>query len=159
MVMLGKFRKELKMNNYEKNLKYRSLNGMLAKALRYEFYYEAIFIEYAIIEDRTSSLLRHANITIYDPTLNNKIKAIKFNRKFKDSYIKKHLSSDLLDSIKDWKNKRNALIHDLINLSYSNDDIKKIALEGYQIIKTLSNKSTLVNNYFDANNIDKFQKI
>ena len=147
------------MNNYEKNLKYRSLNGMLAKALRYEFYYEAIFIEYAIIEDRTSSLLRHANITIYDPTLNNKIKAIKFNRKFKDSYIKKHLSLELLDSIKDWKNKRNALIHDLINLSYSNDDIKKIALEGYQIIKTLSNKSTLVNNYFDANNITEFQKI
>ena len=58
------------MNNYEKNLKYRSLNGMLAKALRYEFYYEAIFIEYAIIEDRTSSLLRHAkhaNVTINDP--------------------------------------------------------------------------------------------
>lgn len=147
------------MNNYEKNLKYRSLNGMLAKALRYEFYYEAIFIEYAIIEDRTSSLLRHANITIYDPTLNNKIKAIKFNRKFKDSYIKKHLSLELLDSIKDWKNKRNVLIHDLINLSYSNDDIKKIALEGWQIVKILSNKSTLVNNYFDTNNITEFQKI
>ena len=107
----------------------------LTRALKSEFYYEAIFIEYAIIEDRTDSILRHANVTIDKPTLNNKIKAIKINRVFKNEYVTKHLSLDLLDSIKQWKNKRNALIHDLINLSYSNEDIKKIALEGQQIVK------------------------
>lgn len=147
------------MNNYEKNLKYRSLHEMLSKALKSEFYYEAIFIEYAIIEDRTSSLLRHANITIVEPTLNNKIKTLKFNHVFKDEYIKKHLSFELLDSVRKWKNKRNTIIHDLINLSYSNEDVKKIALEGQEVVKKLSSKSTLVTNYFDKNNVSKYQKV
>lgn len=102
------------MNNYEKNLKYRSLHETLTRALKSEFYYEAIFIEYAIMEDRTDSILRHANITIDDPTLNNKIKTIKFNRAFKDDYIKKHLTFELLDSVNKWKKKRNDLIHDLV---------------------------------------------
>lgn len=147
------------MNNYEKNLKYRSLHETLTRALNSEFYYEAIFIEYAIMEDRTDSILRHANVIINEPTLNNKIKAIKFNRAFKDEYIKKHLTFELLDSVKQWKNKRNELIHDLVTISYSNEEIKKFALEGKEIVKKLSNKSTLVNNYFDKNNIKKYQTI
>lgn len=137
------------MKNYEKNLKYRSLHEALTRALKSGFYYEAIFIEYAILEDRTSSILRHANVTINDPTLNNKIKAIKFNRAFKDNYVKKHLTFELLDSVRDWKSKRNDLIHDLVTIPYSNEEIKNIALEGNEIVKKLSNKSTLVNRYLD----------
>ena len=137
------------MNNYEKNLKYRSLHEILSRAMKNEFYYEAIFIEYAIIEDRTDSILRHANIRINNPTLNNKINTIKHSRSFKDEYIKKHLNLELLDSVKSWKHKRNDLIHDLVNLSYSNEDIKEIAIEGQNIVKKLSSKSTLVTNYLD----------
>lgn len=137
------------MNNYEKNLKYRTLHEALTKALNSEFYYEAIFIEFAIMEDRTDSILKHANVTIDNPTLNNKIKFIKFNRAFKDKYIKKHLSYELLDKVKEWKNKRNDLIHDLVTIPYSNEDIKNIALDGKEIVKKLSGKSTLVNNYLD----------
>ena len=91
------------MNNYEKNLKYRTLHEALTRALTSEFYYEAIFIEYAIMEDRTDSILRHAKVNIKNPTLNNKIKAIKFNRAFKDEYLKKHLTFELLESVKEWK--------------------------------------------------------
>lgn len=137
------------MDNYEKNLKYRSLHESLSKALKNEFYYEAIFIEYAILEDRTSSILKHAKINIEDSTLNNKIKAIKGEAIFKDNYIKKHIDNSLLDSITKWKNERNLLIHDLVKLSYSNDDIKKIALKGQEIVKKFSGKSTLVTKYLD----------
>ena len=146
------------MNNYEKNLKYRSLHEALTRALNSEFYYEAIFIEYAIIEDRTDSILRHANITIEENSLNNKLKAIKFNRLFKDKYIKNHLTFELIEQVRIWKNKRNNLIHDLINLSYSNEEIKNIALEGKEIVKILSNKSTLVTKYLDKINMVSYSK-
>ena len=147
------------MNNYEKNIKYRSLHEALSKALRNEFYYEAIFIEYAIMEDRTESILRHANIIISDPTLNNKIKALKFNRAFKDEYIKKHLNFELLNKVNNWRDKRNKLIHNLVTLSYSNEEIKKIALDGQLIVKKLSGKSTLVNNYLNKSKVNKYSKI
>ena len=48
------------MNNKQKNLKYADLMLKLKKSINNEFYYESIFIEYAIFEDRTESLLRHA---------------------------------------------------------------------------------------------------
>ena len=52
--------------NMEKYQVYKTMNENLSKAMRSEFYYQAIF-EYAIIEDRFSSVLRHAGV----PCLNN----------------------------------------------------------------------------------------
>lgn len=43
--------------NMEKYQAYKSMNENLSKAMRSEFYYQAIFIEYAIIEDRCTSAL------------------------------------------------------------------------------------------------------
>ena len=48
------------MNNNDKYEAYKAMKVNLSKAMRSGFYYQAIFIEYAIIEDRTVSLLRHA---------------------------------------------------------------------------------------------------
>ena len=69
------------MNNYYKHEKYAELMEKLKKSLKNEFYYESIFIEYAIIEDRTESLLRHANIKTtdsknYSLKLNDKLRKI-----------------------------------------------------------------------------------
>lgn len=141
------------MKNYEKNLRYRSLHEALTRALKSGFYYEAIFIEYAIMEDRTDSILSHANVTLKKSTLYNKINAIQSKKIFKDKYIEKHLNSELLTRVDNWRNKRNDLIHDLVTIPYSNEEIKNIALEGNEIVKKLSNKSTLVNRY-----LDKMQK-
>ena len=41
------------MNNIEKKEKYSNLMSRLKRATDNEYYYEAIFIEYAILEDRT----------------------------------------------------------------------------------------------------------
>ena len=142
------------MNNYKKYEKYKNLMGKLEKAKKNEFYYEAIFIEYAIIEDITESLLSHAKLKTTDSnekeySLNIKLKKIKGSEKFNQRYIKKHISNDLIENIFNWKNKRNKLIHSLISCKYSDEEIKNIALEGYYIVKKLNNKSTLVNNYLD----------
>lgn len=143
------------MKNYKKNERYSELMDKLKKSINEEFYYESIFIIYAIIEDRTESMLRHANIETvdennWDLSLNEKLKKIKRENIFKQDYIKKHLSKELINEVHDWKNKRNDLIHDLVNVEYDNKEIKKLSLEGYELVKQLNNKSTLINKHNDG---------
>ncbi len=140
------------MENKDKNKVYVSLMSKLNQALKNEFYYESIFIEYAILEDRTESILRHSKNYIDGLTLSNKLAKIKSIKILNDCYCKKHLSSELINSIYDWKNKRNNLIHDLVKSEYNNVNVKKIAEDGFIIVKTLNNKSVLVNKYMDKNN-------
>ena len=49
-------------NNQEKYKTYKEIMGRLSKAIRAGFYYEAILIEYALIEDRLISYLYHMGI-------------------------------------------------------------------------------------------------
>ena len=49
-------------NNQEKYKTYREIMGRLSKAIKVGFYYEAILIEYALIEDRLVSFLYHMGI-------------------------------------------------------------------------------------------------
>ena len=142
------------MTNYEKNERYSELMSKLKKSVEEEFYYESIFIIYAVFEDRTESLLKHANIDIVSIddrplSLNDKLSILSKNSAFKQEYIKKHLSKDLIRRIHLWKNKRNTLIHNLVNAEYDNDEVKKMAIDGYELVKTLNNKSTLINKYND----------
>lgn len=144
------------MNNYDKNEKYKDLMYKMKIAVNNEFYYESILLEYAILEDRTESLLRHAGLKSNNGdrsfTLNEKLNRIKFSKKFKDNYIIKHLNEEIIYEIDSWKRKRNKIIHNLVGMTYSNEEIKNIALEGYEIVKKLNNKSSLVNKYFDRKN-------
>lgn len=55
-----------KEKNMEKYEIYKSMNENLSKAMKAEFYYQAIFIEYAIIEDRCLSVLKHAGVKYVD---------------------------------------------------------------------------------------------
>ena len=51
---------ENQISNMQKYDNYREIFGKLKRATASEFYYEAIFLEYSIIEDRTESILRYA---------------------------------------------------------------------------------------------------
>lgn len=142
------------MDNYKKNEKYSDLMEKLKKSVEQEFYYESIFIIYAVLEDRTESILKHANIEIKKDnnrslTLNEKLNKISKENIFEQEYIKKHLSEDLIKQIHNWKNKRNVLIHDLVNVEYNNEEIKELAIEGYNLLKIINNKSTLINRHND----------
>ncbi len=138
-----------RVDNMEKRNRYATLMVDLKKSIENHYYYEAIFIEYAILEDRTDSLLRHAGIKKGNYTLSQKINIIWNNKVFKDDYVKLHINKELLDLLKKWKNMRNKLIHDLVKVKYGNSEIAKVALNGYDIVKMFNNKSTLVNKYFD----------
>lgn len=66
--------------NQEKEATYKILKVKLNVALRNEFWFEACMIEYAIIEDRTSSILEHSGVckNAYDESkkLSNKLNSI-----------------------------------------------------------------------------------
>lgn len=140
------------MTNYEKRDRYAELNETLRKALEQEFYYEAIFIEHAILEDRVISLFKHANLdTPFQ--LGAKLEKLKTNQIFKDEYISKHIDMELLDKINNWRDKRNKMVHNLIESSFASEDIKEIAQEGNEIIKKFASKTTLVTKYLDKQTV------
>ena len=139
----------------KKRDKYSDLMLKLKNSVEEKFYYESIFIIFAILEDRTESLLKHANInTLRNDnqklSLSEKLDKIRNSGPFQDEYIKRHLTSTLIKQIYDWKNKRNLLMHNLINLEYCNYEIEELALDVYELIKLFNNKSTLVNKYNDS---------
>ena len=140
-----------------KYLTYKAMKENLKRAITSEFYYEAIFIEYAILEDRLESLLRHAGVNVLDKnghaiSYSNKVKVVKSNARFHDKFIMKKITSDFLDELKSWSNKRNRLVHALAKMPYCNDSLKEVALEGNELVKIFDNKVKSVNNYFDKNN-------
>ena len=141
------------MTNLEKRDKYAELMKKLDEATSNEYYYEAIFIEYAIFEERTRSLFQHAKIPYKkdnkEYSIDKKLKTIKTNKIFQDNYIKKHLEQELIDNIIEWKNERNKLMHNIINANYENEQVKILSLNGECLAKRLNNKSKLVNRYLD----------
>ena len=136
------------MTNYEKRDRYAELNEILDRAIEQEFYYEAIFIEHAILEDRVISLFKHANLRM-PFKLGEKIGVLKSYKIFKDEYISKHIDMELLDKVNTWRDKRNKMVHNLIESSFNNEDIKEIAIEGNEVIKKFASKTTLVTRYLD----------
>lgn len=77
-------------NNKEKYQTYAKLTGRYKAALRYEFYYEGLVIDYALIEDRLRSYLYYIGI------LKNR-NATRVNQKVKE---------DLLPIIQEYKNEK-----------------------------------------------------
>lgn len=145
----------LKIKNYKKQAKCAELMDKLNRALREEFYYEAVFIEFAIFEDRTGSLLRHAGISTLDENgqelgLHAKIKLIKRHDMFRNEYVKKHELFSILDDVDNWRKTRNDLMHALADEDSSIDDVRKFAVQGDILVTKLNNKSRLINNYNDS---------
>lgn len=102
------------------------------------------------------SLIRHSklehNLKPKEFNLYNKIDLIKHAQEFKSFYCNKHEIIKILEEVNKWRDKRNKLIHDLVNTEFTADEVKEIALQGYELVIKLNNKSTLVNDYFDSKN-------
>ena len=133
-------------DNTQKYTNYRIQMGRMKKALANQFYLEAIFIEYAIMEDRLESVLRHSGNWKPKPgtfpSLDFKRKKIAKLAEEKKSLIRKYFSAELTDSIEVWKNERNRVIHALMKQSLHTGDLRKIALDGEALTKLICNKST-----------------
>ena len=138
----------------EKYQTYRSMNENLSKAMRAEFYYQAIFIEYAIIEDRCTSVLKHAGVKYLDSKgqeikLSQKLTKMRDNPAFYTPYIRQRITLELLEEITVWKRERDQLIHALAKIPYDHESVKATAITGQVLVKILSSKVRSVNAYHD----------
>jgi len=142
--------------NIEKYEVYRSMMENLSKAMRSEFYYQAIFIEYAIIEDRCLSALKHSGVKYLDSKgheikLSEKIRKLTGNPAFLVPFVRQRITIELLEEINNWKRERDQLIHALAKIPYNHEEVKEVALKGQELVRVLSNKVKSVNNYHDKN--------
>ena len=143
--------------NMEKYEAYRSMMINLSKAMKSGFYYEAIFIEYAIMEDRCTSVLKYAGVKYWDSKgfeikISKKLDKMRSHPAFVLPYVRKRITLELLDQITDWKRERDQLIHALARIHYDPESVQAIAERGQELVRILSNKVKSVNNYHKKSN-------
>ena len=145
---------ENKITNMQKYENYRMQMGRLSRAIKAEFYLEAIFIEYAVMEDRLESILVHSGK--FNPekhnTMDKKLRKVEEISREKKALAHKYFSAELIQSIYSWKNSRNDLIHALMKQNLVTDELKAVALSGRDIVKALNTKSTAFNKANDRKN-------
>lgn len=141
--------------NEQKYLNYKEQFTRLNRALLNKFYLEAIFILYAIMEDRTESMLKYAgkwdaylkSRHSHDSSLHSKIYYFKKLAEAKRSLEHKYFSDELLDSVIEWKDERNRMIHALLKQATSSEELFAIADAGRVLACKLRNR---VGNYVRA---------
>lgn len=143
------------MANAAKREGYKRLFELLNKAMRMGFYYEAIFLEYAILEDRTTSMLKHANIPYKDSkgddySVGRKINLLNSRKELSRPFIKRRLSKDFLDATRAWTKERNDLVHHLADIKFDDQRVKDAAMTGREIVSQMRNKARSINRYLDS---------
>ena len=135
---------ENNITNMQKYENYRVQMGRLSRAIKDEFYLEAIFIEYAVMEDRLESILVHSGKFNPDKhnTMDKKLRKIEEVSREKKALANRYFSAELTQSIYAWKDRRNALIHALMKQNLVTEELKELAISGRDIVKTLNTKST-----------------
>ena len=139
--------------NMQKYENYRNQFSRLDKALKAEFYLEAIFIAYAIMEDRTESVLRHTGAwESYEKsrksrgvTLDSKIRRIQKMAEDKKNICHRYFSDDTLQQILDWKNTRNVMIHALLKQKLADGELAALAQSGSELARNLRTKTGNLN--------------
>ncbi len=136
--------------NMQKYSNYKEQFSRLYKAIKNEYYMEAVFIEYSIMEDRTRAILKRAGKYEaylkkrgrYQETLDSKIKYIQCFAAEKKSLLNRYFGDDLLMKILEWKEQRNALVHALLDQKLHTEDIASFALTGMEYVKDIRNRAT-----------------
>ena len=144
-------------DNQQKYENYKEQFQRLNKALAGGFNLEAMFIEYAIIEDRTESVLRHTGLWDayiksrkgHGVTLNSKISYIRKRADSGHKLLKKYFSDDLLEQLLDWKEERNRLIHALLKQEFAPHEISTLAQRGNELSRILRSRASGCNRAAD----------
>lgn len=128
----------------QKYLNYKEQFKRLEKALTNHFFLEALFIEYAIMEDRAEAILRYENNQISGDrvSIDRKIRKIVKLAEQNNSLVHRYFQCDLLEKALAWKEERNRLIHALMKQSLTTEQLAALAEEGKIITRSLSSKAT-----------------
>jgi len=132
--------------NMEKYENYREQMGRLKKAIEAKFFLEAVFIEYAVMEDRLESIIRYSGTWNYKPNaivqIGPKLKKIYDMSLNEENLIHKYFPAEFIVEIDEWKEKRNPYIHSLLKQKIKTADLEEFALQGREIVKKLNSAST-----------------
>ncbi len=131
----------------QKHENYKQQINRLKKAIDAKFYLEAVFIEYAIIEDRFESAIRHSGV-ISDgkfASLNTKLNKMANIAREKKSLAYKYFKPELFESVKLWKEERNRLIHALMKQALTTEELYVLAIDGQALVKKLCSITTSYN--------------
>lgn len=133
----------------EKREIYSKLKVDLKKSMCSQFYFQAIFIESAILEDRCRSALRHTKINTDNKTFRQLLNLLKSRPEFVKPVIRKKIPLELIDNICSWKDERNKLVHNLANLPYDDIRLEQTAIDGRELVRKLENGVKSLNRYLD----------
>ena len=132
----------------EKNEIYAKLKIDLKKAMNYGFYFQAVFIESAILEDRCRSALKHTKINVEGKNFHQLLNLLKSRPEFAKPVIRKKIPLSLIDDIFQWKDERNKLVHNLTNISYDNSRLKDTVINGQELVRRLENGVRSLSRYY-----------
>jgi hypothetical protein len=132
-----------------KGYRYRDLLDRLDEALEKKFYFEALWIEYALIEDRVRSALKVLGrepvekLTLNLRTLDEERRSHRAAREafFEEIRSRSHarqLDSLLLEETRQWIGQRNRLMHDLGEEQDAEAAVQPLAKEGRQTVRDIS---------------------
>ena len=146
-----------KAENQLKYENYREQFTRLKSALNGGFNLEAMFIEYAIMEDRTESILRHADKwEAYlkshngrEPNIDSKVKYIQKLAENRKDTLHKYFADDMLTELLTWKEERNRLIHALLKQQLEHNEIRTLAEQGKQLVDELRKRARNYNRVID----------
>ena len=137
--------------NMQKYYNYKEQMGRLKKAIGAGFYLEAIFIEYAVIEDRLKAVLeitgvydekKHYNIT-------DRMKDVAKLARKKEYAVGRYLSPEMKGEWMSWKKGRDNLMHHLMYQDMTTEQLHTLAVQGHEIAKVLNSKVTSYRRYME----------
>lgn len=131
--------------NMQKHFNYKEQFKRLKKAIDNKFYLEAIFIEYAIVEDRAESILLYEDNGIKSDrfvSIDRKLNKIIKLAENKKSLPHRYFSDALINEIIVWKENRNQMIHALMKQHLTTQALEELALTGERLAKEICKRST-----------------
>ena len=146
-----------KAENQFKYENYREQFKRLKSALNSGFNLEAMFIEYAIMEDRTESILRHTGKwEAYlksrkgrEPSIDSKIKYVQKLAENRKDLLHRYFSDEMLTELLSWKEERNRLIHALLEQQLEHNEVRTLAEQGKQLVDELRKRAGNYNRAID----------
>jgi hypothetical protein len=110
-------------------------------AIKNEFYLEASWLLSSIIEKKVKDLL--GKLEDHKPgngyTLEQSIKRVKYlHLSSKSPLLTAHFTVKFIDELRNWKNQRNNIMKDMLDVHVSKARLERLAMDGIRLLKELN---------------------
>lgn len=122
----------------KKGKRFEALISRADDALELQFYLEASWIIYSLIEERLKSVaIDKLSLPMNRENFHSCVEALEKERKT-NSLIEDNFEATLLPNLDDWRLKRNNIMHDLAKEDIDYEKIKELAISGRSLFAQLA---------------------